>query len=101
MITSNGNVILQSGDIKGYDTPTIVVAPRLIVRTNEVECALQIFASGGSIQLYEAATVVTKATVDGYTGTGTGDYAKFLNALDQAVKAWLLTLNPSITFTIV
>lgn len=43
--------------------------------------------------------ILTKATVDTFTGTGTGDTAKAQNALEQAVVDYLEGINGSI-FTI-
>ena len=102
-ITTNGRIILSSGSIEQHDTPDIVVSGSYSVRAAIWNVALKIQPAGsGALDAYRDFQIqYTKAEIDAYTGTGTGDTAKIQNALEQAVKATLLALNASITFTIV
>lgn len=102
MITSSGSVIFESGSIASYASPSIVVVPTLYARSDEVLLLLRV-APGGSpdVSTTEVLMRTTKTLLDAKTGTGTGDTAKYLNAVEQVLKDMLLALNPSVTFTIV
>ena len=102
MITTNGNTIFEAGSIVKYDTPNIVVVPTYYPRTEDVLLTLRITPSASpDLTSAEATFRTTKTDIDAKTGTGTGDTAKYYNAVEQVVKDLLLALNPSITFTIV
>jgi len=102
MITTNGNTIFESGSIVKYDTPNIVVVPTYYPRSGDVILTLRITpAASPDITSAEATLRTTKTDIDAKTGTGTGDTAKWINAVEQVAKDLLLALNPSITFTIV
>lgn len=102
MITTNGNTIFESGSIVEYDTPNIVVVPTYYPRTGDVLITLRITPSASpDLTSAEVTFRTTKTDIDAKTGTGTGDTAKYLNAIEQVVKDMLLVLNPSVTFTIV
>lgn len=57
-------------------------------------------ASASSPISRERTISFTKAEIDAFTGSGTGDTEKAQNAVEQAVKDYLETLNPSSTVTI-
>ena len=102
MITTNGNTIFEAGSIVEYDTPNIITIPTYYPRTEDVILTLRITPSASpDLTSAEATLRTTKTDIDAKTGTGTGDTAKFINAVEQVVKDLLLVLNPSITFTIV
>lgn len=102
MLTTNGNVIFESGSIVQYNTPNIVVVPTYYPSTGDVLITLLITPSASPGLTVAEATLRTKKTdIDAKTDTGTGDTEKFQNAIEQVAKDMLLALNPSITFTIV
>lgn len=87
-----------------YTTPAITVNPYVDTRSGIIICTLNVATSGSpTVAIVQVSMETTKAAVDAKIGSVllTGDTAKFLNALDQVVKDWLLVLNPSVTFTIV
>ncbi len=102
-ISSDTNIILEVGSPKQYASPNIFVHGEYYARQGVWLLVLQLTptifsASAGAYQ--EFSIRLDKATVDGYTGTGTGDTAKIQNALEQAVGGYLGAFNPSTTFTI-
>lgn len=102
MITSNGDVIFTSGSLEKYTTPSITTVPALYIRTGDIACVLHIADTGSpTITVTQKDWRTTKTLVDAKTGTGTGDTAKYLQAIEQVLKDELLVLNPTVTFTIV
>ena len=102
MITSNNNVTFDGVTIARFVNPNTRVVPTIYPATEQVYCLLQVVEPTAALRVVGDYTVLLdKTTVDGYSGTGTGDYLKFYNAVEQAVAAYLLVLNPSVTFTIV
>ncbi len=97
-ITTNGVIILESGSISSHNTPDIYATSQYSPFS---ECWLVTLTLTKPAIYAEFSMLYTKAQIDAYTGTGTGDTAKIENAILQAVKATLLALNASITFTIV
>lgn len=102
-ITTSGSIVLESGSISRHDTPDIYVGFTYSSFQTAYIANLTLTKPGaGAGEIYAEFQIrYTKAQVDAYTGTGTGDTAKIQNAILQAVKATLLALNPAITFTIV
>lgn len=101
-ITTNGTIILESGSIASHNTPDVYAHGEYnpFDETWLVKITLTKPGAGASAIYADSYIRYTKAAIDAYTGTGTGDTAKIQNALLQAVKATLLALNASITFTI-
>ena len=102
-ITTNGVIILESGSIASHNTPDIYATGTYSPFSEAWVVTLTLTKpSAGAGAIYaEFSMRYTKAEIDAYTGTGTGDTAKIENAILQAVNATLLALNASITFTIV
>ena len=102
-ITCSGDIYLESGALDKYASPVIFTTGTFDNRagtwTVKLELSTGIVSAASPIKK-EYYIRFTKAQIDAYTGSGTGDTAKLQNALDQAVKAYLLTVNPAITFTI-
>ncbi len=102
-ITTNGLVILETGSISQHNTPDIYVGFTYSAFQAAYIANITLTKPGaGAAAIYAEFQIrYTKAQIDAYTGSGTGDTAKIQNAMLQAVKATLLALNPAITFTIV
>lgn len=101
-ISTNGYVLLEAGAFEQYETPDLYVSGSFNVRNQSWTVSLtMVKASDAVTEAYKAADMIfTKSEVDAYTGTGTGDTEKLLNALHQAVADKLLSINPGITFTL-
>ena len=102
MIQSNGDVIYESGSIQKYTTPDTYCDPHYFQRTGDIIVNLRVVPTG--ITTFTSAEYVmriTKTQVDAKTGTGTGDTAKWQNAVEQVIKDNLAALNSGVTFTIV
>ena len=101
-ITCSGRVYLEAGAVQTFASPTIYVNPSYNPFLDQVTCRLSLTAPSTPTIVYEIAVVFDKATIDGKTGTGTGDTAKFFSACNQAVKDWLEAIadNSPVTFTI-
>jgi hypothetical protein len=95
---SGGSVYLQEGGITSYYEPTIYVSPRYDIRaqTWTVKC-IMVSTPGTYEDLSEFVLIFTKAQMDAYTGTGTGDTAKMINAAEQAVIAHLAAIDDNTT----
>jgi len=102
-ITCSGDIYLESGALDKYASPVIFTNGTFDNRagtwTVKLELSTGIVSAASPIKK-EYYIRFTKAQIDAYTGSGTGDTAKLQNALDQATKDYLLTVNPVITFTI-
>lgn len=102
-ITATGNVVFESGSIEEYNAPVVFVSGRYENRTQS--WLLTLGVSTGAISpsspiQREFSVRFSKAEIDAFTGSGTGDTETIQNALDQAVKDYLETLNPLSTVTI-
>lgn len=101
MITASANVIFESGAIQAFTTPSMTLVPNLYIRSGDITCVVHIAATGTpTVTVIQKDFRTTKTAVDLKTGTGTGDSAKFLNAVEQVYVDYLVTLNGAI-FTIV
>jgi len=102
-ITCSGDIYLESGALDKYASPVIFTNGTFDNRagtwTVKLELSTGVVSAASPIKK-EYYIRFTKAQIDAYTGSGTGDTAKLQNALDQATKDYLLTVNPVITFTI-
>ena len=102
-ITATGNIILESGSIEEFNAPIVFVTSQFEPRGETWTVTLGIssgVASASSPVTRERTISFTKAEIDAFTGSGTGDTEKAQNAVEQAVKDYLETLNPSSTVTI-
>ena len=102
-ITTNGSIILETGSISKHDTPDIYVGFTYSAFQTSYIANLTLTKPGaGAGAIYAEFQIrYTKAEIDAFTGSGTGDTEKVQDAVMQAVAATLLALNPAITFTIV
>lgn len=102
-ITSSGGQVYLSEDGKAsYLNPDIYVAPQYYPATQNIY--IRCIVSDSSIDYNEQAEfalIATKAELDGYTGSGTGDTEKFVSACQKFVVTYLesITANAAITFT--
>jgi hypothetical protein len=102
MIQSNGDVIYESGSIQKYTTPDTYCDTQYFQRTGDIAVNLRVVPTGSTtFTSAEYVMRITKTQVDAKTGTGTGDTAKFQNAVEQVIKDNLVALNSGVTFTIV
>jgi hypothetical protein len=101
-ISANTDIILESGAVVKYASPNIFVTGTYQVRSSLWMVVIRVTsgATANEPVVAEFTTVFTKAAIDAYTGTGTGDTAKAQNAIEQAVGGYLGALNVSTTFTI-
>lgn len=99
-ITSNTDIIEESGSTVQIASPNIYVTPVWEPFTLTWRCTLGFTGASPTTVVREYTMRLTKATVDAKTGTGTGDTEKCINAILQCVKDYLLALNGSTTFTI-
>lgn len=102
-ISSNTNIILEASSPKEYASPSIFVHGEYYHRSERWLVTLDLIptvfsATAGAYETYSM--YITKAVVDGYTGTGKGDSEKVQNALEKAVGGILGAINVSTTFTI-
>ena len=102
--SSGGQVYLRTGDITSYTNPYIYVSPHYypFSETWVVTCTVApVVAPAAGREIIEFRVTFTKAELDAYTGTGTGDTAKLIDAAEQGVIDYLesITANSGITFT--
>lgn len=101
--STGGQVYVLDGAIQSYTNPDIYVIPTLDQFTLNVSIRCVIVDASVDIQqVAEFSLICRKDDIDAFTGTGTGDTAKFLNAVLQYVKDYLEAIpdNSGITFTI-
>lgn len=103
-ITTTGTVILEAGSIESFTAPTLFLNATYETRDQiwivDIGITSGVISASSPIK-HITEILLTKAAVDGYTGTGTGDSAKAINAVSQAVKAYVEALNVSSTVTII
>lgn len=99
-ITSNTDIIVESGGTVQYASPNIYVKAAWEPGNANWLCTLGFTGASPTVIVAEYSIRILKATVDAKTGTGTGDTEKSQNAILQCVKDYLLALNGSTTFTI-
>jgi len=100
MITTSDTVKITDGSIVRFVAPDIEVTPRLNTVTGEttarIDCLDTNAISVGVTEYY-----YTKPEIAAFTGSGANDVETYQDAVEQAVKDSLETLNVSATFTIV
>lgn len=102
-ITTTGDIYLESGAIEKFDAPVFFVSHTYYDRSETYLITIELstgVVSASSPIVEEFTLRATKADIDAYTGTGTGDTAKCHNAVDQYVAAYLHVINGSSTITI-
>lgn len=102
--TSAAPFVLEDGSEQKFDGSSIIVEPSYFTRASAYSVKLRVVNSGSiDVEMRDAYLQISKATVDTFTGTGTGDTAKMLNAVEQAVVDYLEAMpdNSGVTFTIV
>lgn len=102
-ITTTGDIVFEASALEKFDAPTIFVSgcynPRQETWIVTLGLSTGVVSATSPIKK-EVTIIFTKAEIDAFTGSGTGDTAKLQNALDQAVKDLIETLNVSSTVTI-
>lgn len=99
-IETDGVIILESGSVEQYDTPNIYCNAKYETLANYWTVTVQLIAPAATNYVRETNLVFTKTDIDSYTGSGTTETDKVQNCVLQAVAAYLLVLNPTITFTL-
>lgn len=102
-ISTNGNIILESGSIEEFDTPNIYCEATLQKRVGVWQVVLQLTpvgapSVGAFVKTFQID--IPEADIDALTCSGSDNSDKTQNCILQAVKDYLLVLNPSITFTL-
>lgn len=99
-ISTAGNMKIDAGTILEYDSPIITVNGTYTASIESYIVKLLFFDSNTfDFAVGEHTVPFTKAQVDAFTGTGTGDTEKWQNALEQCVVDYLEATNGAI-FTI-
>lgn len=102
-ITATGYCIFEASSIEEFNNPVVFVSGQYNVRHETWAVTMGIatgIVSASTPVKREFVIIFTKAEIDAFTGSGTGDTEKLQNALDQAVKDYIETLNVSSTVTI-
>ena len=102
--SSGGHVYLRQGDITSYTNPYVYVSPQYnpFTETWVVTCTVApVVAPADGREIIEFRVTLTKAALDAYTGTGTGDTETVIDAVEQAVIDYLeaIAANSGITFS--
>lgn len=102
-ISTNGNIVLEAGSIEEYDTPNIYCEATLQKRVGVWQVILSLTpagapSAGASVKTFQVD--FAEADIDALTCAGSDNSDKSQNCVLQAVAAYLLALNPSITFTL-
>lgn len=101
-ISTDGTTWMETGSVRSYDTPKIYAEARYTTLTGQVLIRLAITSAATNIIQDDFYISTTKTVLDTYTGTGTGDTAKYQSAVLQYVVDYLegISENSGITFTI-
>ena len=102
-ISTNGNIILESGAIEEYNQPDIYCEGTYQRRIGIWQVIVQLKIQGGTsadgfVKTFQIN--IPEADIDALTCSGSDNSDKTQNCILQAVKDYLLVLNPSITFTL-
>lgn len=100
-ITSNTDIILESGSNEQYASPNIYVRGQYEVFTDTWLVTIRLSGATPGTIIREYSVRFTKAEVNANTGAGSGDTEKIQDALEQTVIDYLQPLNASTTFTII
>lgn len=101
--TSTAAFVIESGSQQQYDGSRIICEPVFFETLLKFEITLRVLDSTTTTEIGRGYMSVTTTEVDAETGSGTGEYAPWWNALQKAVKTKLsaYTGNASTVFTIV
>ena len=101
--TSTAAFVIESGSQQKYDGSSIICEPVFFETLLKFEITLRVLDSSTTNEIGRGYMSVTTTEVDAETGSGTGEYAPWWNALQKAVKTKLasMTGNASTVFTIV
>ncbi len=101
-ISTNGDIILESGSIEIFDNPDIYCESSLKKREAVWVVMLQLTATGaGAGNIVKTAQInIPEADIDALTCSGSDNSDKTQNCVLQAVKDYLFALNPTVTFTL-
>ncbi len=100
--STGGQVYLSQGALASYANPDIYVSPKYnpFIEYWVVSCTV---TPGGAdiVEVVEFTVTFRKSDIDAYTGSGTGDTAKLIHAVEQAVIDYLegISANSGITFS--
>lgn len=101
--TATAAFVVESGSQQKYDGSSIVCQPVFFESLLRFEVTLIVLSSTTTNEIGRGYISVTTTEVDAQTGSGSGEYAPWWNALQKAVIAKLsaMTGNASTVFTIV
>lgn len=101
--TSTAAFVVESGSQQKYDGSSIICQPVFFETLLRFEVTLIVLSSTTTLEIGRGYVNVTTTEVDAETGSGSGEYAPWFNALQKAVKTKLaaMTGNASTVFTIV
>lgn len=95
--------VLVDGNDQSFNLSSILSEPTYFPILERWAVQVRILSSVDTSEIARDYVEFAKATVDAKTGTGTGDTAKALNAVEQCVKDHYSAIpdNSGVTFTIV
>ena len=95
--------VIESASQQKYDGSSIICEPVFYETLSRFEVTLRVLDSSTTTEIGRGSIQVTTTEVDAETGSGSGEYAPWFNALQKAVKTKLaaMTGNASTVFTIV
>lgn len=102
-IETSGNIILESGSIEEYNQPDIYCEGTYQRRIGVWQVIVQLKINGGTSSDGFVKTMqidFDDSVIDALSCTGGSTSETIQNCILQAVAAYLLALNPSITFTL-
>jgi len=101
--TSTVAFVVESGSQQQYLGSSIICEPVFYETLSRFEVTLRVLDSSTTTEIGRGSIQVTTTEVDAETGSGTGEYAPWFNALQKAVitKLSAMTGNASTVFTIV
>jgi hypothetical protein len=101
--TATAAFCIESGSEQVFYGSSIICEPVYYESLTRFEVTLRVISSATTSEIGRGYMQVTTTEVDAETGTGTGEYAPWFNALQKAVitKLSAYTGNASTVFTIV
>lgn len=101
--TATAAFVVESGSEQTFDGSSIICEPVFFETLSRFEITLRVLSSTTSNEIGRGYMSVTTTEVDAETGSGSGEYAPWFNALQKAVitKLAAMTGNASTVFTIV
>jgi len=102
-ISTDGPIVLKSGDIVTYDTPDIYCDARYYTLESTWVVTMKIIAGGATTGFVTSVDIeFSQSAVDALTGSGGTETRLIQNTILQAVSAYLdgITENAAVTFTL-